>query len=91
SADKPANACTLTRIPHDTPIEPEDLRRIEEAEGFLATLGYRGFRVRKHGEIARIEGDIRAEDRPIVCDRLRSIGFRYVTVDLAGYQKGWGK
>nr|HMN28181.1 ATP-dependent sacrificial sulfur transferase LarE [Caldilineaceae bacterium] len=53
--DKPAMACLSSRVPHGTPITPALLRQIETAEDVLVALGFRQFRVRHHGEIARIE------------------------------------
>ncbi len=53
--DKPAMACLSSRVPHGTAITPELLRQIEAAEDTLVALGFRQFRVRHHGEIARIE------------------------------------
>lgn len=93
--DKPAAACLASRIPYGTPIDASLLQRVEEAETFLAKLGFIGVRVRHHGDLARIE--VRAQDRfrlfePSVCEqvdaRLRDLGYRYVTVDLRGYRTG---
>src|SRR5205085_10528027 len=53
--DKPAMACLSSRVPTGTPITPELLRQIESAEDVLARLGFRQFRVRHNGDIARIE------------------------------------
>ena len=53
--DKPAMACLSSRVPHGTAIDPQLLRRIEAAEDVLVARGIRQFRVRHHGEIARIE------------------------------------
>ena len=51
--DKPAMPCLASRVPHGTPITPALLRRVEAAEDVLAALGFRQFRVRHHGELAR--------------------------------------
>jgi uncharacterized protein len=88
--DKPAMACLSSRVPHGTPITPKLLRQIEAAEDVLAGLGFRQFRVRHHGELARIE--LPAEDLAralevrdrIVCDILRA-GYRHVALDLAAF------
>ena len=53
--DKPAFACLSSRFPVGTEITAELLRRVEQAEDVLWTLGFRQFRVRHHGPIARIE------------------------------------
>jgi len=92
--DKPASACLASRIPYQSAITPEKLRQIELAEEHLRSLGIGQCRVRHHGEVARIE--VAAEDIPRVCGPLRleiisclrSIGFIYVTIDLAGYRTG---
>ncbi len=93
--DKPALACLASRIPFGTPITVEKLRRIEQAESFLRKKGLRQVRVRDHGEIARIE--VLPEDFPLftnirfsgeIVDRLRSLGYLYIALDLRGYLSG---
>lgn len=93
--DKPARACLSSRIPHGVEVTPERLRAIETAEAGLASLGFRQFRVRWHGEIARIELDPEEMSRlsdPEIRTRLTTLvkdaGFRFVTVDLEGYRQG---
>lgn len=93
--DKPAYACLLTRIPHDTEIKEEELTRIEIAEKFLIDLGFKAVRVRSHGEIARIETDpvhfSKINDPEIkskIIQKLKSIGYKYITLDLEGYRMG---
>lgn len=88
--DKPAMACLSSRVPTGTPITPALLARIEAAEDALADLGFRQFRVRHHGDLARIE--LPAEDllramqhRARILAQLRAAGYRHVTLDLAGY------
>jgi len=93
--DKPARACLSSRIPHGIEVTPEKLRAIEVAESGLSGLGFRQFRVRWHGEIARIELDpaemVRLAD-PVVRERIaaavKAAGFRFVTIDLEGYRQG---
>ena len=90
---KPSAACLSSRIPYGDPITPEKLRRIEEAEAFLAGLGIGQLRVRVHGNMARIEvhkeemGRI-LDQQDSVAAKLRAIGFSYVTLDLEGYRSG---
>lgn len=90
---KPSAACLSSRIPYGDPITPEKLRMIEEAETFLAARGLSQLRVRLHGNTARIEvhkedmGRI-LEQKDAVAERLRSLGFAYVTLDLEGYRSG---
>lgn len=91
--DKPASACLSSRFPYGTSITPERLLQVENAEDLLLKLGLRSCRVRYHGEIARIE--VPAEDMSRVLAQaetvvtgLRAAGFKYVTLDLAGYRRG---
>lgn len=91
--DKPAMACLSSRVPHGTPITPELLRQIESAEDTLVGLGFSQFRVRHHGDIARIE--LPADDLPAALAQRAAIvasveaaGYRFVTLDLAGFRSG---
>jgi uncharacterized protein len=91
--DKPAMACLSSRVPHGTPITPELLRQVESAEDTLVALGFRQFRVRHHGDIARIE--LPGEDLPTALDQREAIvagvqaaGYRFVALDLAGFRSG---
>ena len=91
--DKPAAACLASRIPVGTPVSVALLGEVEAAEAFLRGLGLRQVRVRHHGQIARIETDgagmsIVAAQRETVTRRLTALGFRFVTLDLAGYRSG---
>jgi len=93
--DKPAMACLASRIPYETPVTVEALNRIGQAEEFIRSLGVRQLRVRHHDSVARIETDeagmalLMSEDnRRTVADRLRVLGYRYVTLDLEGYKRG---
>lgn len=91
--DKPAMACLSSRVPHGTAITPALLRQIETAEDVLVDHGFTQFRVRHHGEIARIE--LPPEDFPravenhtAIVDGIRATGYRFVTLDLAGFRSG---
>ena len=89
--DKPAMACLSSRVPHGTPITPELLRQIEAAEDVMVALGFRQFRVRHHGELARIEvptGDLlkAMECRDQLVGEIKKAGYRFVTLDLAGFR-----
>ncbi len=93
--DKPAMACLASRLPYGTPITVEALNQIGEAEAFIRSLGVRQLRVRHHGEVARIEVEpegmdvlLRDGNRGRVVARLRELGYRYVTLDLAGFRSG---
>jgi pyridinium-3,5-biscarboxylic acid mononucleotide sulfurtransferase len=93
--DKPAMACLSSRFPYGTPITPEKLRQVDQAEAFVRGLGFREFRVRHHGDLARLEvakgemgrlwEDGRAE---AIAARLSELGFIHVTVDLQGFRSG---
>lgn len=90
--DKPAMACLASRVPHGTAITPQLLRQVERAEDALAELGFRQFRVRHHGEIARIElagdeFDRMQQHRREVVEGVRAAGYRFVTLDLLAYHE----
>ncbi len=94
-ADKPAAPCLASRIPHFQEVSPEKLAQVEAAEAALHALGFDDCRVRHHGDVARVElrvGDlVRAVSpdlRAQVHAAVRSAGFRFVAVDLAGIQSG---
>lgn len=93
--NKPAFACLSSRFPYHTKITRPALRQVEGAESILWDLGMRQFRVRHHDTIARIElgekemsmfwqHDLRQE----VVSRFKSLGYKYVTLDLQGYRTG---
>jgi pyridinium-3,5-biscarboxylic acid mononucleotide sulfurtransferase len=93
--DKPAMACLLTRIPYNTRISNGMLEMIEQAEYFLLNKGYPGTRVRIHGDLARIEclpaffeRITQNPDKELIINKLKKIGFRYVSLDLEGYRSG---
>lgn len=92
--DKPAFACLGSRFPYGTPITPEKLAQVEAAEDVLWALGLRQFRVRHHGDLARIEVDpddmahLVAHAAEVVGRIRAGAGFRHVTLDLAGYRRG---
>ena len=94
-ADKPAAPCLASRIPHFETVSPEKLVQVEAAEAVLRAMGFADCRVRHHGEVARVEllpEDIARATEPGLRDQVnaavRSAGFRFVTVDLAGIQSG---
>jgi uncharacterized protein len=91
--DKPAMACLSSRIPYGTPVTIEALDRIEAAEMFLRSLGLRQLRVRHHGDVARIEVEAAdmarlVDQRDALVERLKTLGYKYVTLDLAGFRSG---
>ncbi|HWQ08589.1 MAG TPA: ATP-dependent sacrificial sulfur transferase LarE, partial [Holophaga sp.] len=93
--DRPAAACLSSRIPYGTPVTPENIRQVEQAEEELKALGFRQFRVRHHTEMARIEIAREEMGRVLdleMCDRItaifKALGFTYVALDLSGYRQG---
>jgi pyridinium-3,5-biscarboxylic acid mononucleotide sulfurtransferase len=93
--DKPASACLSSRVEYGRPVTREALSAVERAEELLRELGFRIFRVRHHGEIARIEvarEEMAALFADGVLDRItgefKAQGFKFVTVDLEGYRSG---
>jgi pyridinium-3,5-biscarboxylic acid mononucleotide sulfurtransferase len=87
--DKPAFACLASRIPTGAEVTPEKLEQVERAEQHLFDLGFRAFRVRHHGEVARIElepADHRAarDQAASIVAALEQVGFREVMLDTAG-------
>lgn len=95
--DKPAAACLSSRIPRGIAITREKLTRVEQAEATLFQEGFKQFRVRDQGEIARIElegaelpGMLEGARRERISAKLKELGFRFVTLDLEGYRRGSG-
>lgn len=94
-ADKPAAPCLASRIPHFQEVTPEKLAQVDAAEAALRRLGLEELRVRHHGDIARLEVPperlVEVVTEPLrheVLDAVRSAGFRFVALDLAGVQSG---
>jgi pyridinium-3,5-biscarboxylic acid mononucleotide sulfurtransferase len=93
--DRPASACLSSRIPYGIAVTPELLDKIDRAESVLRDLGFHQFRVRAHGELARVE---LAQDELArgfgpgmpqqIAARLKALGFAFVTLDLEGYRQG---
>lgn len=88
-------ACLASRFPYGTEITAERLRQVEKCETFLKDEGFTVFRVRYHGDIARIEvapADFQrlttAPLREKLCSFFRECGFSYVTLDLEGFRSG---
>ncbi|MCR5671626.1 MAG: ATP-dependent sacrificial sulfur transferase LarE [Butyrivibrio sp.] len=93
--NKPSFACLASRIPYGEKITDEKLTKIADGEQLLMELGFKQFRVRCHGNIARIEllptdferfmsDDIREK----VYEHFKHTGFSYVTLDIRGYRTG---
>jgi uncharacterized protein len=93
--DKPASACLSSRIEYGRPVTREALAAVEAGEDALRALGFRQFRVRHHGQIARIEISRDELSRALSPDMasefvriFKAIGFTYVTLDLEGFRSG---
>jgi len=93
--DKPSMACLASRIPYGTTLTDEVLSMVRVAEDYLAERGFQVYRVRHHGDTARVE--LAREEIPrLLDDRLRQeivaavkgAGFRFVSLDLEGYRTG---
>lgn len=91
--NKPSAACLSSRIPYGEEITVEKLERIESSEAYLRELGFSQVRVRNHGNLARIEipsdeisraAELHAE----ISEKLKSLGFSYVSLDLQGFRSG---
>lgn len=93
--EKPAYACLLTRLPFGQVIKNGELKRIEQAERFLFSLGFEGCRVRMHENMARIEIKqehfskmMNVELFQNISSQLKEMGFSFVTLDMDGYKMG---
>ncbi len=95
-AEKPASPCLASRIAYGVEVTSARLAMIEHAEQWLREHGLIEFRVRLHaGELARIEVSIEeilrfATDplRNELLAHFKSLGFRFVTLDIAGFSSG---
>ncbi len=95
TASKPELACLASRFPTGTRISVVSLETIAAAEAIVAELGFSQYRVRFHGDLARVE--IPSDEIPRLADDelrqklldgVRNAGFRFVTLDLQGYKRG---
>ncbi len=95
TADMPASPCLASRVVYGLQVTEQRLKQVEEAEDFLRSLGLVEFRVRHHDTVARIE--VNPEDiekvttepaRSQIVEKLKSLGFKFVTVDLQGFRSG---
>jgi uncharacterized protein len=93
--NKPSFACLSSRFPYGQLITIEKLSTVEHAEQFLRDQGIRVFRVRHHDKIARIEvlpdDLLRLVQEPLRSElvaHFKTLGYTYVTVDLAGFRSG---
>jgi uncharacterized protein len=90
---KPATPCLASRVPHGTPVDLDTLRRIEAAEAGVRALGFVHFRVRHHGDVARLEVPSADFERVLVkraelTAAVKAAGYAFVALDLAGFRSG---
>ena len=91
--NKPASCSLASRIPYGTKLEKNKIEQVDQAELFLAGLGFPMVRVRHHDNIARIEVtpeeiSLVLQHREEINEKLMALGFNYVSVDLRGYRTG---
>jgi uncharacterized protein len=93
--NKPSLACLASRFPYNAEIDKASLEQVAKAEDYLWSLGFSQVRVRHHGQIARVEVDSEGVQRLLdpslrakIVENLKSLGYAYVTLDLAGYRTG---
>ena len=95
TADVPASPCLASRVSYGLEITEQRLKQVEQAEDFLRSLGFVEFRVRHHGDIARIEVPaneiekvVADSTRKLITEKLKAIGFKFISVDLQGFRSG---
>lgn len=93
--NKPSSACLASRLAYGIEITPEKLNQIAKAENIVRPFVTGQMRVRHHGDLARIEVEenqiskiLEPETRKLIDNKLKKLGFKFVTIDLSGYQKG---
>lgn len=93
--DKPSSPCLASRFPYREKITVKALKQVAEAEKFLKSIGFAEFRVRHHGDVARLE--LKGNDfkkllssgvRKAVTEKLKSLGYRFISLDLEGFRSG---
>jgi uncharacterized protein len=93
--DKPSSPCLSSRFPYGTEINLERLNKVAVCEVFMKELRFREFRVRYHGDLARIEVSPNELDRLLekatreaIVEKFKAAGFHYVSLDLQGFRSG---
>jgi uncharacterized protein len=93
--DRPAAPCLSSRVEYGRAVTREVLAQVEQAEDSMRRLGFREFRVRHHGELARVEiaraempKALSMEMLDAITAALRTAGFQYITLDCAGFRSG---
>jgi pyridinium-3,5-biscarboxylic acid mononucleotide sulfurtransferase len=91
--DQPASPCLASRLAYGVPVTPTRLDQVERAEAALRARGLKEFRVRHHGDVARVEVSVREMDAaaPLVGQEvgfMLGLGFRRILLDVEGYRRG---
>lgn len=92
-ADRPSAPCLATRFPYGTPLNSEEMRKVEKGEDFIRKLGFYNVRLRVHKDIVRIEVDDKdmikfLECRKIIMEFLKTLNYSYITLDIEGFRSG---
>ena len=93
--NKPAQPCLSSRVPHGVRINMDILKKIEHAENYLSSIGFVNFRVRIHGDLAKIEAQkddfekfYNYEVRKKIVENFKNFGFKFVSLDLMFFKSG---
>lgn len=93
--DRPAAPCLASRVEYGRTVTRAVLQQVEISEDSLRRLGFREFRVRHHGDLARVEiartelpRALSMEMLDSVTDALKCAGYQYVTIDSTGFRSG---
>jgi len=93
--DRPAAPCLSSRVEYGRQVTREVLEQVENGEELMRQLGFREFRVRHHGELARVEIARNELPRALTMEMLdaitaglKQVGYQYVTLDTAGFRSG---
>lgn len=93
--DRPAAPCLSSRVEYGRPVTREVLEQVERAEECLRQMNFREFRVRHHGDLARVEiaraelaRALTVEMMDKISAELRRVGYQYVTIDCTGFRSG---
>jgi uncharacterized protein len=93
--DRPAAPCLSSRVEYGRAVTRQVLEQVERGEEALRQLGFSEFRVRHHGELARVEiaraelpGALSMEMLDAITSALKQVGYQYVTLDCTGFRSG---
>ncbi|MDF2588834.1 MAG: hypothetical protein K0S41_2675 [Anaerocolumna sp.] len=93
SSDRPSAPCLATRLPYGATLDFDLLERIDFGEKYIKEFGFYNVRLRAHDDIIRIEIDKKdfakfIENQELIVNRLKELGFIYITLDLEGFRSG---